>query len=248
MVGKEASTLSDQNHSAILLPMQTDPVEEWRRLSALYSEMGDVEIEELADQINDLTPAAQDVLREELKKRGLTTEPNAPPVTPVSVSGNRAEVYWLKEADTAAAAQLEGSEEDVPTVDYTWKVALCRCESLDEAAARCEMLRRVGVDSWIQRPGAQFVVPWLEFGVGGIQINVAADQRDQALAIIDQPIPQDILDQLAEQSTAPEYELPTCPNCHAPDPTLETVEPSNNWLCESCGHTWSDPVPADSGA
>ena len=51
--------------------MPTDPLEEWRRLTALYSEMGDIEIQDLADQINDLTPTAQQVLRDELKKRTL---------------------------------------------------------------------------------------------------------------------------------------------------------------------------------
>lgn len=226
--------------------MQTDPLEEWRRLTALYSEMGDVELEELADQINDLIPTAQDVLRDELKKRGLTSDPNASQLTSPPGLEDSAEVHWHQEEDTSADSELQQSDGDAPIIDYTWKVGLCRCDSLEEAAGRCEMLRRAGVDSWIQRPGARFVVPWLEVGVGDIQINVAADQRDQALAIIDQPIPQDITDQIGEQAEAPEYEPPTCPKCHASDPTLESVEPSNNWLCESCGHTWSDPVAADS--
>ena len=58
--------------------MPQTPVEEWRRLSALYSEMGDIEIEDLADQLNDLTPTAQQVLRDELKKRGISNNPGAP--------------------------------------------------------------------------------------------------------------------------------------------------------------------------
>ena len=65
---------------------------------------------------------------------------------------------------------------------------------------------------------------------------------DQAQAVITQPIPQDIIDQLKEEESASAYEPPVCPKCAAADPILESVEPSNNWLCESCGHTWSDPV------
>jgi len=209
--------------------MPTDPLEEWRRLSALYNEMGDIEIQELADQINDLTPTAQDVLRNELKKRRISTEANDPVV------------HWHQEHGTAADTDLDVSEEE-GVLDYTWKVGLCRCESLEEAAARSEMLRRAGIDSWVQRPGARFVVPWLELGVGDIQINVGADQLEQAQTIIEKPIPQDIIDQLNEEAAAPQYEIPTCPKCGAPDPILESVEPSNNWLCESCDHTWSDPI------
>ena len=54
--------------------MQQDPMEEWRNLTALYSEMGDVEIRELADQINDLTDTAKQILRDELKKRGIAEQ------------------------------------------------------------------------------------------------------------------------------------------------------------------------------
>jgi len=221
--------------------MQSDPLAEWRRLSALYGEMGDIEIEELGCQISDLTPTAQDVLRDELKKRGIAPEPNTQRLSTRQQPGS-AEIHWQQEKNADADRDYDQSGEE-QTVDYTWKVGLCRCESLEEAGARSEMLRRAGIDSWIQRPESRFVVPWLELGVGDIQINVGADQLDQARAILDQPIPQEVIDQLKEEAAAPEYELPTCPECGALDPVLESVEPSNNWLCESCDHTWSDPVP-----
>jgi ribosomal protein L37AE/L43A len=72
----------------------------------------------------------------------------------------------------------------------------------------------------------------------------SAYQLDQARAIAAQPIPQDIVEDLKKEETEPQYfEIPACPKCKAEDPTLESVEPSNNWLCESCGYTWSDPIP-----
>jgi hypothetical protein len=221
--------------------MPQDPVEEWRRLSTLYSEMGDIEIEELADQIGDLTPAAQNVLRDELKKRGITSGPAAPVPLAPSPDGD-GEIHGEQEQDNAA----EGESSEEGSRDYTWKVALCRCQSLDEAAGRSEMLRRARIDSWIQHSGTRYIVPWLDTGVGDFQINVAADQLDPAQTIAALPIPQDILDELKEQAAHAEYELPTCPKCGAPDPILESVEPSNNWLCESCDNTWSDPIPENS--
>lgn len=222
--------------------MQTDPMEEWRRLTTLYGEMGDVEIRELAHQINDLTDTAQQILRDELKKRGISEKSLS------SQSGNReavdndsATVHWDSREDSYQDADDDVAE--IGSVEYTWKTGLCRCDSIDEAAQRGEMLRRAGIESWVQRPGARFVVPWLELGVGDLQINVAADQLEQALAIMAHPIPQDIIDEIEEEESTPAYEIPRCPKCKAEDPTLESVEPSNNWLCESCGYTWSDPIP-----
>ncbi len=224
--------------------MQQDLMEEWRRLTALYGEMGDIEIRDLADQINDLTPNAQQILRDELKKRGVSEKHSSGPA-----QGKRdddsAAVHWDGREDSDLDPNGDASETGAP--EYTWKTGLCRCDSIDEAAQRGEMLRRAGIECWVQRPGSRFVVPWLEIGVGDIQINVAADQLDQARAVVSQPIPQDIIDQVKEEESTPAYEIPVCPKCGAADPTLESVELSNNWLCESCGQTWSDPVP-DSNA
>jgi hypothetical protein len=215
-------------------------MEEWRRLTALYSDMGDIEIRELAAQIDDLTETAQQILRDELKKRAISEKSLSSPSTTMEAVDDSSDVHWDSEEDR------NPDSDDVTgtgSVEYTWKTGLCRCDSIDEAAQRSEMLRRAGIESWVQRPGSRFFVPWLELGVGDLQINVAADQLEEARAVIAQPIPQDIINELKEEELAPAYEIPKCPKCKAEDPTLESVEPSNNWLCESCGYTWSDPIP-----
>jgi len=214
-------------------------MEEWRRLTTLYSEMGDVEIRELAAQINDLTETAQQILRDELKKRGISNRRSAQTAGPSE--SNSIGVHWDSREDSDLEPITDAPADGA--LEYTWKTGLCRCDSIDEAAQRGEMLRRAGIESWVQRPGARFVVPWLEIGVGDIQINVAADQLEQARAIAAQPIPQDIINEIKEEQSTPAYEIPVCPKCKAEDPILESVEPTNNWLCESCGYTWSDPIP-----
>ena len=112
------------------------------------------------------------------------------------------------------------------------EVPLCDCETTVEARRVAVMLQRAGIDSWIEASAKHY----------GPRILVGADQLDQAQVVATRPIAQDILDEERELENAPEYENPTCPECGAPDPTLESVEPSNNWLCESCDHAWSDPV------
>ena len=222
--------------------MQADPMEEWRRLTTHYGEMGDVEIRELANQINDLTDTARQILRDELKRRDISEKSLSSQATNRdAVDNDSAAVHW-----DSREVSPQGADDDIAeigSVEYTWKTGLCRCDSIDEAAQRGEMLRRAGIESWVQRPGARFVVPWLELGVGDLQINVAADQLEQARAIMAHPIPQDIIDEIKEEQSTPAYEIPSCPKCKAEDPTLESVQPSNNWFCESCGYTWSDPIP-----
>jgi hypothetical protein len=221
--------------------MQADPMEEWRRLTMLYGEMGEVEIRELATQINDLTETAKQILRDELKKRNSEKSLSSHSTDRKAADNDTAAVHWDSREVNYQDADDDSAE--IGSVEYTWKTGLCRCDSIDEAAQRGEMLRRAGIESWVQRPGTRFVVPWLELGVGDLQINVAADQLEQALAIMAQPIPQDIVDEIKEEESTLAYEIPRCPKCKAEDPTLESVEPSNNWLCESCGYTWSDPIP-----
>jgi hypothetical protein len=217
--------------------MQQDPMEEWRRLTTLYSEMGDIEIRDLVDQINNLTPNAQQILRDELKKRGISEKSSEQDVR--SPDSADSLIHW----DGREDSDLDPDNEVVAR-EYTWKTGLCRYDSIDEVAQRCEMLSRAGIETWVQRPESRFNIPWIDGpGVGDIQINVAADQLDQARSVIAQPIPQDIIDQLKREEEAPAYEIPICPKCKAEDPILESVEPTNNWLCESCGYTWSDPIP-----
>ncbi len=221
--------------------MQQDPMEEWRRLTTLYSEMGDIEIRDLLDQINDLTPNAQQILRDELKKRGIDERsPSVPPFPSMSsqhVRDRRTISHFVPASAEVASSEQEDEEDDDGSREYTWKTLLCECQDLAEARAVATMLMGAGIESWIERPQQYYVDP------GSPSVKVAADQLEHAKAMLAQPIPQELIEEQRELEAAPAYEIPTCPKCKAEDPTLESVEPTNNWLCESCGYTWSDPVP-----
>lgn len=199
--------------------MQTDPVEEWRRLTTLYSEMGDVEIQELAEQIKDLTPNAQGILRDELKKRGMS-EVLEPKVAGVRIPRNIA-------FDDADQQMMNTSVE----ADYSWYVTAFETENREEAYQFAEILRRAGIDRSVRGGPSEMY-----------RIEVAADQVDEAKSILEQPIPQDVVEQVKAEIAQPEYKLPLCPKCRGEEIVLESVEPSNHWMCESCGYTWSDPV------
>lgn len=217
--------------------MQTDPMEEWRRLTALYGDLGDVEIRELADQIDGLTPTAQQILRDEIKKRGLNDRGSRESEPVIASRKNpNAGIHWEPANYMYEFSELP--DENAGPREYTWKTELRICDTPEEAWQLGKMLERAGIDSWIQGPSSRA-------GLDGSRLMVAADQLEQARAVSAQPIPQSIIDESKELNQASPYENPLCPKCGAEDPTLESVEPSNNWLCESCGYTWSDPAVND---
>ena len=127
----------------------------------------------------------------------------------------------------------EESESGGPS-EYTWKVDLSEYDTRAEALQRIEMLRRAGIESWFADPYAQSST---------FRITVAADQLEEAQHVIAHPVPAEIVEQ--SQVAVPEFEMPRCPRCRAADPVLIDTEPANKWLCESCGHEWSDPDAAD---
>ena len=208
--------------------MHEDSIADWQRLTQLYGEMGDVELEELNASIGDLTEVAQQVLRDEMKKRGL----NEPGVTR-GAFGHRAPLQEGFNADSLT--DEDGAEGGEPAHEYTWKTPLCDCVDREEAWQIREVLRLAGIDSWVEGQGSRV---W--DGMSNPRILVAADQFEHALEIASQPIPQAIVEQSKMQ--VPDFEPPVCPSCGAEDPILEGADPVNSWRCERCGKQWTDPA------
>lgn len=208
--------------------MQEDTIAEWQRLAQLYSEMGDGELEELNSAIGDLTEVAQQVLRDEMKKRGLN-EPRAAGEEHGRVAASPRDC----EADSSRAE--DGAEEGDLPAEFTWKTVLCDCDDSEHAGQIRAVLREAGIESWVEGAGSRV---W--DGMSNPRILVAADQMEQACEILAQPIPQAIVEQSRMQ--IPDYEPPVCPSCGAGDPILEGADPVNAWRCESCGRQWTDPV------
>jgi hypothetical protein len=199
-------------------------------LTKLYREMCDEELLELAADINDLTEMAQQVLRDEMRSRGLKIAADA------NAGPKRADSYQIENFVELAEDESERSDEPH---EYTWKTLLFECNTPEEAAPIRLALRQAGIDSWIQGQGYR-VAPVMD----NPRILVAADQLEQAREILAKPIPQAILEQT--KTPNPKYVSPVCPKCGEEDPTLEGADPVNSWLCESCGYQWSDPAEVQS--
>jgi ribosomal protein L37AE/L43A len=209
--------------------MQANPIEEWQRLTELYREMGDGELEALDADKADLTEVAQQVLRDELRKRGL----NEPRGTNEEL--NKPERFAAPRWTSHGGAPEDGdaNEESEPPVEYTWKTPLCECEDRDEAWQIQLVLKDAGIESWIEGPGYR-----VGHDLFNPRIVVAADQLEKANEIISRPIPQEIVEQ--SRMDIPDYEPPVCPSCGAGEPVLESADPVNSWRCESCGRQWTE--------
>lgn len=221
-------------------PAPPDPrrEEDRMRFAERYAGLIDDDLLDLADDMESLTQGAQLALAKELERRGLG-ESRA-----ISESQEEDEESALAraEAGISAARNLDGGESETDLAgEYTWKVQLSEYPTRAEALQRMEMLRRAGIESWFRDPSAYFAEPQVE--MLGYRVMVAADQLEEAQRILANPVPADIVEQ--SRTPVPEYEMPTCPRCRLADPVLIDTEPSNKWLCESCGHEWTDPVPAD---
>ena len=226
--------------------MQIDPIQEWQRLTEHYRRMSDDALRELAYSFADLTPTAQQALGGEMRSRGLgdpqdeskvrtaaAFEASAAPDrdvvierTPAGIGAQQDELEMISD-DPATDEQENGPRH------YTWKTPLRDCEDRAEAWQIYEVLRRAGIESWVER-----------YRDGGIRVYVAADELDRAQLIAAQPIPQEIVEE--SRTPLPEYEVPRCPRCGAEDPLLESVDPVNAWTCEACGAEWTDALPTQS--
>jgi len=228
--------------------MPVDPYQEWRKLSDSYALMLDGELLRLAKQYADLTETAQQALRDEMRKRGLS-EPILPKPEAQLLSGPDARFAGDFRRLPARETDGENSEDDGLPHEYTWKTELCECETREQAWQIIGVLGDAGVESWLQDPTRHFASPSLD--LTGFRIFVAADQLEEARVILAQPIPQEIIDD--SKIEVPEFDLPQCPRCGAKDPILcpaeelflgdpkpETANWVNTWRCEACGKEWSD--------
>jgi len=239
--GRSANLPASRRSSVREETAPADPRAEEDRLrfAAHYATLGDDDLLDLADDIDSLTEGAQFALGQELEKRGLGS------MRSISEEQDNEESDALTRAEEREAARQAApleSETDGPG-EYSWKTDLCEFETRAEAVQRMEMLRRAGIESWFVNPAAYFADPYAQPAT--YRISVAADELEEAQRVIANPVPADIVE-LSE--SAPEFEMPTCPRCHAGDPVLIDTEPADKWLCESCGHEWSDAKAAQTPA
>jgi hypothetical protein len=184
---------------------------QYQELLALYSSYSDDELIGLGRGMADLTEMAQDVLRDELKRRGL-------------------EIKSAREAPEKRVL-TDDDLQDMRTYAES-APAECIFDFEDERAASAAYyaLTGEGIEAIVVSPGGA------KFDSRGPRVVVTPKDAERAATILSQPSADELK---AETEEAPEeFALPRCPGCGGEETLLESVDPVNQWRCDDCGHTW----------
>src|SRR5258707_930918 len=115
---------------------------------------------------------------------------------------------------------------DLAPEDCVWEFA-----ETEDALAASEALRASGIESSVILPRADT----LDMGAPRLAVSPQDVQRTEA--ILSKPIPEEFRILVR---TRDEFVVPCCRRCGSVDPLLESIEPTNQWRCDQCGHTWSE--------
>jgi hypothetical protein len=186
---------------------------QYEELGRVYGEMSDAELVGLGQEMTDLTDIAQEVLKSEISRRGLslTAKRVAKPVTRTDVDDRDESELWAFAAMAPATCVFEFEEDGA-------------------ASAARAALSEEGVES--------VAVPErvTGFDLHGPRVVVAPEDAERAAMIVAQPGVESLINEAP--TTIEEFHEPACPACGADESVLESVEPANRWRCDACGKEW----------
>ena len=187
---------------------------EWKRLAELYSGMTDEELEELAGDLTSLTDEARQMLNGEISRRGLRF-PSIGPVD-IKLEGKRlTDVYSGKtdeELEVLAGDQTclsdearlalndeiarRGlsfiSEDPLPATEEIEPgdlVTIREFKGLMDAVMAKGLLESVGIESRLIDENTVRIDWLMSNAIGGIKLQVKRQDAETAIAVLDQPLP-----------------------------------------------------------
>jgi hypothetical protein len=204
--------------------------DERQRLTETYARFMDAELERAENQSGDLTELAQEVLHAEIERRGLHREQEQAPLqtTPLPV------IVTIS---------------DPPEPEPNGLVTVRRFRDLPEALLAKGSLESAGIECSLCGDNMVRLDWFWSNMVGGIKLQVAPEEGEGAIAILDQPIPEDL-----EVPGVGDYHQPRCPECQSLDITYQALDrpaaylsafvgvpipfERRAWRCNSCKAEW----------
>ncbi len=191
---------------------------QYEELVALYGSYGDDELLELARGIADLTETAQEALKGELTRRGLTISPAEKP----------SQTRVVTEEELADMRSYAESAPEECIFDFG---------SQEAASAAYYALTREGIKA--------IVSDGMKSENRGPRVVVTPKDAGRAAAILSEPSTDELT--AATEEASAEFDLPRCPACDGEETLLESVDPVNEWRCDDCGHTWLEESVSSAG-
>jgi hypothetical protein len=231
------------------------------KLQELYADMSDSRIESMAENIDDLTEIAQQVLREEIAKRGLDAqgqEAAAPveiarrslqselsdPVIPFHTPRHEADLFDSKEnpVDPNEHGKV------IPQLDpHAYDpVAIWIVTSPEKARQIVGILDSAGIEWYLGPDNVKKVEDFKGDFELGVEIKVMKFQARFAQDGLRRVVPREPDEESWDQE---EFSI-SCPKCNSPDVIFlglvegdgkdTAAKAKNSWTCDACGHEWQD--------
>lgn len=222
-----------------------DPEQERQRLAFFYSGQMDGELEKVATQAYELTDLAREALRAEIPRRGLNAElvESAPAIAKKELPVMPGDPPPPKPPTESPPPGGELELRDV--------VTLRKFRDLPEALLAKGCLESAGIESCLVDDNMVRLDWFWSNLMGGIKLQVGAEDAAAANSILDQPIPENF-----DVPGIGEYEQPRCPKCQSLDVTFQELDQSvayvsayfnlpiplrrRAWRCHTCRAEWED--------
>lgn len=201
-----------------------DPIDERHQLADFYARMTDGELLKLDQDVASLTELAREVLEDEIERRGLD-----------------------EELDSA-------TEPAKPTENLELRklVTIRKFRDLPEALLAKGSLESVGIECFLGDDNLVRLDWFISNFVGGIKLQVKAEDAATALELLEQPIPEGLYIEGIGL-----YEQPRCPKCESLDISFQELNKAvayataylgvpiplrrKSWKCHNCQAEWQDP-------
>lgn len=150
-----------------------------------------------------------------------------------------------------ASVTLSDSAPGWDQVEKREVVAIRRFRDLPEALLAKGSLHSAGIECFLADDNMVRMDWFISNLLGGIKLVVNLEDAEEAMALLDQPIPEGF-----EVEGVGEYEQPRCPQCQSLDVSFEELNKKvaytsawlgvpiplqyESWRCHSCGHSWKD--------
>jgi hypothetical protein len=226
--------------------MSSNLEKERQRLTELYASIPTEQLQQIASQSSDLTEIANTVLGAEIKRRGLT-------LSDFTISELASQHSGSVLANPTSVEKTSLSVDSHPSDNFSGSklVVVRRFRGLFEAQMAKASLDGADIQCFLADDNMIRMDWFVSDAIGGVKLLVGEADVADALAVLDQPIPESFaVDGVGE------YKQPRCPQCGSLDVNFgnqplvygslfdgkPTFIPIQGWFCDKCSHTWEDPA------
>jgi len=223
-----------------------DPERERSRLVEFYCGQMDGELEKVSGQAYELTDLAREVLKAEIRRRGLSVElvENAPVVVkkePLAMPGDPPPPELPTESHIPYSGEFELRN----------LVTIRKFRDLPEALLAKGSLESAGIEAVLTDDNMVRMDWFWSNLMGGVKLHVGSEDAEAANNILDQPIPDGF-----SVAGVGEYKQPRCPKCQSLDVNFQELDRPvafvsayfkvpiplrrRAWRCHSCYAQWED--------